>query len=229
MRADAQLEAAFAKLGGEYRARKEASERVVCAWQWATFSMFDVRPLHFEQNGIKPGRPLRRKPSTRHNFVAYGLDRERRVVVERDHNEHGFYETFYEWTTDSVEAAHFDYYAEQTSSGRGVGKKAINLLRASMTNGRIVASDMAAAQGYTREEYRWEGGLVREVWVLHAVRRDGVRPPLRPSHTTRAHYDEDGVLKCVDRVWPAADVGRLEDLVEIMFERRGKTIYWNRP
>src|SRR5262245_30695759 len=54
--ADARLEAAFAALGGEYRVSKEASEKAVCEWQWATFCRFDVRPLHFEQNGIRPGR-----------------------------------------------------------------------------------------------------------------------------------------------------------------------------
>ncbi|MFZ1101338.1 MAG: hypothetical protein WAN86_00380 [Hyphomicrobiaceae bacterium] len=230
MQADAQLEAAFAKLGREYRARKAAAEKAVSDWQWATFCRLDIRPLHFERNGIKPGRPLRQEPSGRRNYVAYGLDREGRVVVERQHNEQGFYETFCVWGSRSLESAHFDYYVEPSRRGHGsASKMPINLLRASMTDGRIVAADLAGAGGYTREEYRWEGGLVREVRVLGALRQGGVLPPLRPSHTARAHYDDGGVLQCVDRVWPAVVVGRPEDLVEIMFERRGKTIYWNRP
>jgi len=229
VQADAQLEAAFAKLGGEYRARKEAAEKAVRDWQWATFSLLNIRPLHFERNGIKPGRPLAQEPSGRRNYVAYGIDREGRVVVERQHNEQGFYETFYDWGSGSLESAHFDYYAEPSRRGRSSAKKPINLLRASMPGGRIAAADLAGASGYTREEYRWEGSLVREVRVLNALRRGRVLPPLRPSHTAREHYDDGGVLQRVERVWPAAVVGRPEDLVEIMFERRGKTIYWNSP
>lgn len=229
MQADAQLEAAFARLGGEYRPRKEEAEKAVCDWQWATFCRLDIRLLHFERNGIKPGRPLSQEPSGRRNYVAYGLDRDGRVVVERQHNEQGFYETFRDWGSGSVESAHFDYYVEPSRRGRTTGKEPINLLRASMRDGHIVAADLAGANGYTREEYRWEGGLVREVRVLNALRKDGVLAPLQPSHTARAHYGADGVLQRVDRVWPAAAVGRPEDLVEIMFERRGKTIYWNHP
>lgn len=230
MQADAQLEAAFSKLGREYRARKEAAENAVCDWQWATFCRLDVRPLHFERNGIKPGRPLRQEPSGRRDYVAYGLDRERRVVVERQHNEQGFYETFCVWGSRSLESAHFDYYVELSRrDDASASKMPVNLLRASMTDGRIVATDLAGAGGYTREEYRWERGLVREVRVLSGLRQGGVIPPLRVSHTARAHYDDDGVLQRVDRVWSAAVVGRPEDLLEIMFERRGKTSYWNHP
>jgi hypothetical protein len=229
VQADAQLESAFAKLGKEYRARKKAAEKVVCGWQWATFCRRDIRPLHFERNGIRPGRPLAQEPSGRRNYVAYGLDGEGRVVVERRHTEQGFYETFYDWASGSLESAHFDYYVQPSRRSLGAGKEPINLLRARMPGGRIAAADLAGANGYTREEYRWEGDLVREVRVLNALRKDGVLTPLRPSHTARARYDEAGVLQRVDRVWPAAVVGRTEDLVEIMFERRGKTIYWNSP
>lgn len=230
MQADARLEADFAKLDREYHARKTAAERAVCDWQWATFCRLDVRPLHFERNGIRPGRPLRQKPSGRRNYVAYGLDCEGRVVVERHHNEQGFYETFCVWGSGSLESAHFDYYVEPSRRrNENPGKMPINLLRTSMTDGRMVAADLAGAGGYTREEYRWEGGLVREVRVLNAARKQGVLAPLRPSHTAQAHYDGDGALERVERVWPAAAVGRSKDLVEIMFERRGKTIYWNSP
>jgi hypothetical protein len=221
----AQLESAFAALRGEYGARKKAAEGAVCEWQWATFSRIDVRPLHFERNGIRPGRPLRQEPSGRRNYVAYGLDREGRVVVERQHNEQGFYETFCVWGAGSPESARFDYYVERRR-GRCMGKEPINLLRASMQDGRIVAADLAGAYGYTREEYRWEGNLVREVRVLNAPRRDKVLAPLQAVHTARAHYDDDGVLQRVERIFPTAGG---EPLVEIMFERRGKKIYWNHP
>jgi hypothetical protein len=180
----------------------------------------DIQPLHFEQHGFAPGRRLKQEPADRRNRVACGFDSDGRVVVERQFNEFGCYETFYAWAAASVEAAHFDYTPE---------KMPINLLRARISNGRIVASDAAAINGYSREEYRWDGGLVREVRVQHARREDGVLAPLRLWNTVRAFYNEDGVLQRVDLLWPASVVGRADDLVEIMFERRGKKIYRNRP
>ena len=220
MQADARLESAFAALSGEYRVRKNAAETAVCDWQWATRSWFDVRPLHFERLGIAAGRRLRREPPDHRNRVACGLDRDGRVVVERQFNGLSFYETFYTWAADSVEAAHFDYAGE---------KSPINLLRARMTDNRVVASDMAATHGYSRETYRWDGGLVREIDVRHARRESGVLAPLRPWHTVKAHYSDDGVLQRVELVWPPSVVQRPEGFVEIMFERRGKTIYRNHP
>jgi hypothetical protein len=224
-----EVEAAFAALGGEFHARKKAAEKAASTWQWASWCWFDIKPLHFERSGSKPGRPLRQEPSDRRNCVACGLDREGRVVVERQFNEFGFYETFYDWGISTVDAAHYDYYEERSRLGLSTKKQPINLVRAQLHDGRIVASDMAAIHGYTRETYRWEGDLVREVGVQNATRKDGVLAPLQPWHTARAHYDGAGVLHRVDRVWPASAVGRSEDLVEIMFERRGKTIYWNSP
>jgi hypothetical protein len=228
-----EVEAGFAALDGEFRARKKAAEKAVSTWQWATWCWFDIKPLHFERNGFKPGRPLRQEPADRHNCVACGLDREGRVVVERqfpaDSFLAGFYESFYDWSSSVVEVAHFNYHEERTYLGLRTIKNPINLVRAQLLDGRVVASDMAAIHGYIREEYRWEGGLVHEVTVQNATRKDRVLTPLRASHTARAHYDDAGVLQRVDRVWPATDVARAEGLVEIMFERRGKTIYWNSP
>jgi hypothetical protein len=224
-----EVEAAFAALDGEFHTRKKAAEKAVRSWQWATWCWFDIKPLHFERSGLKPGRPLRQEPADRRNCVACGLDRDGRVVVERQFNEFGFYETFYDWGPGRVESVHFDYHVERSHFGLRSKKQPINLVRAQLDDGRIVAADMAGSHGYTREAYQWEGGLVREISVQNARRQDGVLAPLRPSHTARAHYDDAGVLQRVERVWPAADVGRAEDLVEIMFERRGKTIYWNSP
>ncbi|HEX5958132.1 MAG TPA: hypothetical protein VFY92_05680, partial [Hyphomicrobiaceae bacterium] len=167
-----------------------------------------------------PGRRLKQEPANRRNRVACGLDRDGRMMVERQFNEIAFYETFYDWTADAIEAAHFDYADE---------KAPVNLMRARMRDNCIVAADKAAVHGYTREAYLWEDGRVVAVEVHHARREGGALAPLRPWHTARVHYGEDGVLMRVEHVWPAAVVRREQDLVEIMFERRGKTIYRNHP
>jgi hypothetical protein len=216
----AQLESAFAALGGAYRSRKEAAEKLVLDWQWGTWRWLDILPLYFERHGFAPGRRLKQEPADRRNRVACGLDGDGRVVVERQFNEFGCYETFYAWTPASVEAAHFDYTPEKTP---------INLLHAKISNGRIVASDTAASNGYSRDEYRWDGDLVREVRVQHARREGGVLAPLRLWNTVRAFYNDDGMLQRVDLLWPASVVQRADDLVEIMFERRGNKIYRNHP
>jgi transposase len=112
--------------------------------------------------------------------VSCGLDRMGRVVVERRFNRYGFYETFYDWSSEPLEAAHFDYSPE---------KRPINLLVVQMDGGRARASCQSATHGTTLEAYRWVGPLVREVEVPHAVRADGRLSPMRPRHTARADYD----------------------------------------
>ena len=214
-------ESAFSVLRDEYRLRKGLAERAVNEWQWATSSWFDVRPLYFERNGWPRGRRLRKVPPDPNGRIECGLDRLGRVVVERQHNEFGFYETFYNWATDPLEVAHFDYSPE---------KAPINLLVVHMDgDGRAVTSNVAAIRGHTQEAYRWDGSLVREVNVAHGERANGHLAPLLPLHKARARYDERGVVQRVELLWPPSPPTRIEDTVELMFERRGARLFRPRP
>lgn len=163
-----------------------------------------------------PRRRLRQAPENPASRVSCGIDEIGRVLVERQYNEHGFYETFYEWRATSLEAAHYDYSSE---------KKPINFMIVQTDDGRATSSDVAATHGYTREVYQWDGTLVREVKVEHAKRENGQLASLRPWHTARAKYDDRGVLQRIDLLWPAAPPERPDTSVELMFERRAGRIF----
>jgi hypothetical protein len=208
------LDSAFASLANEYRPRKAVAEQAVRDWRWATSGWFDLRPLYFEQHGFPRGRTVRQSPQ-REGCVCCGLDASGQIVVERQFNEFGHYETFIDWDKAPIEAAHFDYAPE---------KKAINLLLAWREEGRTIRSAVAAIHGYTAEEYLWGRHGVTEVRIDRADRKDGKLSALYPLHRVRASYADDGTLKRVERVWPAGGT-RTTESVEIMFERRGKRIF----
>jgi hypothetical protein len=215
-----QVETAFAALAGEYRFRKGLAEGAVHEWRWGTGSWFDLRPLYFERHGWAPGRRLRQVPSHPDGLIECGLDRMGRVLVEREFNKFGFYETFYRWASEPLEVAHFHHWPE---------KPPINLVVVHMAGDRAVASDMAAIHGHTREEYRWDDDLVREVDVAYAKRVNGHLSPLLPQHRVRARYDEGGAVQRVERLWPPSLPWRVEEVVEVTFERRGKRIFRPKP
>jgi hypothetical protein len=185
-----QVESAFANLDGEYLSRKTRSERTVREWRW-----FDLRPLHFERHGFAPGRRLRQTPADRYGCVCCGFDEMGQVAVEREFNEFGFYETFYNWTANPIEVAHFDYAGD---------KKAINLLIVRTDEARVISSSVAATHGHTREDYEWDGSQVRQVAVSHARREQGRLEDLRPWHTARALHGDKGVVRRADILWPPA-------------------------
>jgi hypothetical protein len=213
-----QLDEVFSALAEEYSFRKRMSESAVQEWCWYTWSWFSLRPLDFERHGWARGRRLREAPANRHGSVCCGLDKDGRVVVEREYDElDAFMETFYNWNCTPVEAAHYDKW-----------KKPINLLTAMICDGRTESSEMVAIHGSTREEYRWKDGLVREVAVEHAQRLNGRLLPLTPLHIAKVQYDDRGNVQRVELHWPPNPPKQEQEVVELMYERRGKRIYRKR-
>ena len=210
------LESAFASLAGEYSFRKKLAEKSVREWRWATFTWFDLRPLYFERAGYAPGRRLRQAPANRYGRAYYGLDEEERITVERDFNEFGFYETFYNWASDPVEVAHFDYSPD---------KKPINLMIVRRVENRPISSSTAAINSYIHEDYQWDGELVSHVVRRVAPREHGSLQDLRHWYTAEATYGNKGVILRVELHWPPAPPERTDPIVEVMFERRGNRIY----
>ena len=215
-----QAESAFASLGGEYQLRKRLSENGVREWRWATWCWFDLRPLYFERNGFAPGRRLRQAPANRYGRVYCGLDEIGRVIVERRFNEFGFYETFYNWANDPIEVSHFDY--DPT-------KKPINLMMIRMVGSHVTSSSAAGISGHVHEDYQWDGNQVRQVVVSYARREQGCLENVRHWHTAKATYDDKGVIQRVELHWPPAPPKQPEEIVEVMFERRGNNTYRRRP
>lgn len=208
----AKVEAGFAALSGEYQQRKEQAESAVSEWKWATGIWFDVRPLYFERNGLSRGRQLRNKPSKSDGCVSCGLDQLGRVTVERYGSDFGFRETFFKWSPNSVEVAH---YAQSE-------KKPTGLLVAKLDADRVVESDMSAISGFFHEEYEWGDSVVKQVRFHYSQRVEGQLSPLQLWHTANAHYDEKNALQRVELVWPIMPPERVEEVVELVFKRRRK-------
>lgn len=186
------VEAAYARLGKEYRKRKKKAEAAVVEWRWAKASLFDIRPLYAESRGRPVGKPLKKRPANPKNHFECGYAADGRVMAERQYNELGMYETFYDWSADPVEVAHYDYDRE---------KEPINLLHAYTNGGRVVSTHVSAVYGFTSERYVWKGGRVYEIDVRHADRADGRLKAVKKSHTVRATYAGE-VLKRVVQVTP---------------------------
>ncbi len=212
-------EDAFSQLGGQYHSRKQSSEGTVCEWKWATWCWFELQPLYFERHGWAPGRMLRQGPEKLKHQVECGLDHAGRVAVQREYHGSGFAETFYDWNAKPIEVAHFNYEPE---------KKPITLLLVQLDRGRAIASFQSAVHGFTREDYIWSGSVVSKVDVHYAKRVQGVLDSLRPWHTARAQYDSKEVVQRVELVWPPDPPQRPNEIVELMFERRGNRIHRKR-
>ncbi len=210
-----QTESAFAALRGEYRERKKKAEKAVREWKWATFIWFDLQPLYFERHGLARGRRLRQAPLKPRNVVSCGLDEMGRVVVVREFDEVGFYETFYHWSPNAVEAARFDSSKKK--------KEPINLLVVQMDAGRPVASFAAASLGFSSEEYHWAGSCVDEIKVFHAARVGRKLAPLRFLHAAKAFYDAKDVLQRVEIHWPPSLPECTKVIVELAYEQRQNT------
>jgi hypothetical protein len=116
----------------DYRDRRRDAEKRVVRWEFASAPDRALEPLWFERNRLPRGRLNKKGP------VAYGLDDDGRVVVER----HDELEIFYapgqrEWIA----------YRERTAIESG---------RARFDGERIVALERS---GF-RERYHWKGDRV---------------------------------------------------------------------
>jgi hypothetical protein len=205
-------ESTFQGLATEYAKRKDTAESLVSEWRWATEAWFDPRPLWFERHGDTPGRPLKSKPARLVGRVESGLDALNRVVAERLYNEHGFYETFYRWTEERIESAHYDYH----SSKRPINCTIVERVRQVPTR-----STMAAIDGVLVEAYTWDGPRIAEIHVRHAERLKGALSLLRLHHVARMDYSVDGQMERVALHWPPAPPRQPEPVVQVVFEHRG--------
>jgi len=197
-------------LADEYLRRKTAAEGQVRRWQWATAPWFDIRPLWLERQNFRLGRLLKGLPKKLNGKVEVGLDEWDRVVCERQYNESGFYETFYDWFATPIEAAHYDYHSD---------KSPINIVLTERHSNQVVRSDTAAINGFLREDYVWEGPRVVEVRISHAPRVGREFVDLSPLHVAHAIYGGDEQLDRVELHWPPSPPERPTPVVEIAYQR----------
>jgi len=200
----------FAKLAREYRARKALAESLVRSWSWAANEIWHFNPLYFEMNGERPGRRFNKKPAAK-EFYSFGFDDSGRMIVQRQHNEFGYDETFYDWSKDPIEVAHFDY---------GKSKKPINLCLAKYVDGRLVQTATSAVAGDNVESYHWQGPRLSRIENRVAERSGRTVQKLEDYQIVKATYASDGSLKGVVIDWQprTPHVQKLE--TEVVFERR---------
>jgi hypothetical protein len=200
----------FARLAGQYRARKAQAESLVRSWSWATKEVWHINPLYFEMNGERPGRRLNKKPAGR-AFYSFGFDDSGRMVVQRRHNEFGCYETFYDWSKDPVEIAHFDY---------DKSKKPINLCLAKYVDGRLVQTATSAIV----ESYAWAGPHLTRIQIRVAERVGKVWQKLEDYQVVKPSYDSDGSVQRVVIDWLPRPPHVTKLHTEVVFQRRDKPV-----
>lgn len=209
-------EKAFRKLGKEYAGRKAIAQKLVVDWGYSKRSVFDIRPLQDEVSGWPPGRRLKSKPADLKNIFETGYDAAGRVVMERQYTESVklFYETFYDWSVDPIQIAHYDYDTE---------KQPIFSMFAEVIEGRVVATWVAAKMGLSYDVYHWQADRCIRIDSYYSARTSGKRRPLSLFSIVKATYDKGGVLLRV-----ANHSNESDDDPEITFELRGEKEYWRK-
>lgn len=208
-------ETAFAGLAAEYHSRKELAEQQVVEWKWESWHMFNPKPLYFERSGHAPGRPLKLKPTDKNNRIEYGLDEERRIVVTRQYNQFGFYETFYKYAPRWIESAHFDCHA---------AKEPINIELVELEEGKAVSATSSAVNGCSTETYERTGTQVTTIHQATAERIADKTPELLPNYVAACEYDDAGKLQRVTRTWFDRSPAMLVISTDTPVERVGKGI-----
>src|SRR5262245_23676895 len=88
-------------LAGEYGRWRATAEAAQVRWEWYTWPGFDLRPLAFERNLLRPGRPLPERPGKKQDHLRVGFDAGGRPVAQQEYS--GFlkgklyYETFWDY------------------------------------------------------------------------------------------------------------------------------------
>lgn len=208
-------EAAFAVLATEYDSRKQLAEQQVEEWKWATWHVFDPKPLYQERTGYAPGRLLKKEPSEKLNCMEYGFDQEGRIVVARQYSDFGFYETFYQWSACLIESAHFDCAAD---------KKPLKIELVKLKDGKAVRSVSSGANGCCVETYAWTGSQVTTIHQSTEWRVADETPELKPNYVAVCEHDDAEVLQRISREWFDGTPAMLVVREDVPFERVGKRI-----
>ncbi|MEV4514447.1 hypothetical protein AB0K00_36480 [Dactylosporangium sp. NPDC049525] len=198
------LDTRFQGLAEEYASRRSAAHDAVVRWDWYSHDAFDLRPLHYERDLRKPGRPLAERPPLDRDHCRIGFDAADRPVAFLEYSGflHGrlYYETYRDHDAGAglVEQAHF--YADG---------KPIYLHRYRFEAGRIRSATTVARHGGGYEAYRYTGPHVTWIWVYHgsATGTPGRRlEPVRPFTSISAEHDADGLRRLEVHSGDAADL-----------------------
>lgn len=188
----AAVEKRFARLARQYKDRKALAESHVCSWAWATKQVWHMNPLHFEMNAERPGRPFKKKPAAWKRTFSYGTDDSGRVVVERDPTALGCYETFYDWSKNPVEIAHFSYNEDKSPIYLGLAK---------YVAGHLTQIATSATGGTGVKSFHRDGPHVTRIEYQFADRTDKGLQELADYQIIRATYESDGSVRRVVIDW----------------------------
>jgi hypothetical protein len=201
------LDERFGQLSTQYSQRRDAAQAKVVRWQWYNWPGLDPRPLHFERDRLKPGRPVSDRPPLDINHLRIGFDADDRPVIQIEYS--GFlggrpyYNTFWDYSQpDVVEETHF-----QVDDG------AIYLHEHRYVEGLIRSTTAVARGGASYETFAYAGDRVTLIDWYHAqlTQKPGRRlHPFAPYVTLAAEWDDQGLVR-LEKRWQKAN--------EVVYER----------
>lgn len=148
----------FEKSRSKYSDLKATTERSVLSFEYATGPYYELNPLYHKLNGIPQGRKLREVPTSMEGIYEFGLDEQRNVILIRQYNKFGFYETFLIYREESVSSYRYDYSED---------KEPVNVRRATYDEGKLVKLVSDAQYGSTIQEFIYSGERIVRVDQIH--------------------------------------------------------------
>lgn len=206
------LDTRFSRLSAEYELRRSTAHAAVVRWDWYSWRAFDLRPLHYERDLLKPGRRLAERPPLDRDHHRIGFDTDDQPVAILEYS--GFlggqlyYETYRDYRAGVGLVDEAQFYAD----GRP-----IYLHQYRYEAGLIRSASSAATGGGGYEEYQYTGQHVTRISIYHAkpTHKPGKRLyPLAPYAVISAAYDDAGLSRL-----EIFSEGRPAPIIELKYER----------
>lgn len=147
----AQPEVLFQNGEKNYSKIKKQTEDKVVVWHWAKGSLANFEPYYYEEKKYPLPKKLKTAPKDKNYHTQYGVDRFGNIIVERDFNTSGFYESFYQIEDDKITSFRYSYHEE---------KEIINCRIYFFKEGKIDMIKASATYAINSTKYSYQNNLL---------------------------------------------------------------------
>lgn len=182
---------------------RASAESAVVRWRWTTAPRYELNPLFFLNEEEQVGDVVAKPPKDPSGYVAYGLSKTDRIVLERTFVEDiagAYYQTFYVESADRIVGHHFSYDRRE---------------------GCINCSQLIFAESFPASYQLWAGGG----WASHTyVVSDG-----RIRSSAEVFKENDERQKTISATLRYASDGRIEVFTKWPGSRKAERSFRGMP